>query len=573
MRLVMAPVPSLNDKLLELIKTKELLPEERFQDLRLKVLNTGWPIDELLSTENLLDERQICELKAEASGFPFVDISSRAIGVDVLGLIPEAVAKRYQLIPFELRGETLKVAMVNPLDLQAIKFIEQKSGKQLDPYFGTLSEITAAISQQYAQSVTAEVSEAIREIEVVTPENITAKAALGTIREDPIPKIVARLLSYGMQSRASDVHIEPTEIKTSVRYRIDGILHEKIVLPKKVHEGVISRIKILSGMKIDEKRIPQDGRFTFRAGENEVDLRVSTLPTVYGEKGVLRILQKSIDVPSLSQLGLRGNALRILEQSIRRPHGIILVTGPTGSGKTTTLYSVLHQIATPKVNIITLEDPVEYKMIGVNQVQINPAAGLTFASGLRSILRQDPDIIMVGEIRDVETADLAIQAALTGHLVFSTVHTNSAAGALPRLLDMEAEPYLLASSIDCIVGQRVVRKLCKDCQQVYDPPQAVVNQIKAMLGPLFPEQKGPIKLARGQGCSSCINTGYLGRVGIFEVLPASDKIGMLILERRPAGLIEDKAREAGMITMVQDGFLKVIERITTIEEVLRVSED
>jgi type IV pilus assembly protein PilB len=573
MKLVMASAPSLNDRLLELIKTKELLPEERFQDLRLKVLNTGRSVDELLNVENLLDEGQIVKLKAEASGFPFVDITSRAIGVDVLGLIPEAVAKRYQLIPFELRGEILKVAMVNPLNLQAIKFIEQKSGKRVEPYFGTPSAITAAISQQYAQSVTAEVSEAIREIEVVTPENITEKAALGTIREDPIPKIVARLLSYGMQSRASDIHIEPTETKTSVRYRIDGILHEKIVLPKKVHDGVISRIKILAGMKIDEKRIPQDGRFSFRAGENEVDLRVSSLPTVYGEKGVLRLLQKSLDVPSLPQLGLRGNALKILGESIHRPHGIILVTGPTGSGKTTTLYSVLHEIATPKVNVITLEDPVEYKMVGVNQVQINPAAGLTFASGLRSILRQDPDIIMVGEIRDVETTDLAIQAALTGHLVFSTVHTNSASGALPRLLDMNAEPYLLASSIACIVGQRVVRRVCKKCRQTYEPPQAVINQLKEVLGPLFPEEKGAFKLVKGKGCSNCNNTGYLGRIGIFEVLPASEKIGMLILERRPANLIEDQGRKEGMITMVQDGFLKVIEGITTIEEVLRVSED
>lgn len=569
----MSPAPSITDKLLQLIKTKNLIPDDQLEDLKLKAINSGQPLEELLHQANLLSEIELVKLKAEALNIPFVEIGSRAIGIDVLRLVPEPVARRYNLVPFELRGQVLKLAMTDPLDIQAIKFVEQKSGKRIEAYFALPSEIIAAIGQQYAQSVTAEVSEAVREISVVTPENIIEKAAYGTIREDPIPRIVSRLLEYGMKSRASDVHIEAKEQSTSVRYRIDGILHEKIVLPKKVHEGVVSRIKILAGMKIDERRIPQDGRFSFKVGDHEVDLRVSTLPTVYGEKAVMRILEKSVKVPSLLELGLRGTALKIVEGNITNPNGIVLITGPTGSGKTTTLYSILNKIATPKVNVITLEDPVEYQVPGVNQVQINPAAGLTFASGLRSILRQDPDIIMVGEIRDIETADLAIQASLTGHLVFSTVHTNSAAGALPRMLDMKAEPYLMVSSVSCIVGQRVVRRVCLECKEPYTPPAAVLETIKTTLGPLFPTDNTQLKFTKGKGCSSCNDTGYHGRIGIFEVLPVTEKIGILILERKPAGQLEVQAKKEGMITMVQDGFLKAIKGITTVDEVLRVAQD
>lgn len=562
-----------SEKLFELIKAEELIPAAKLEELRLKSLDTGRSLQELIREAQLLTEKQLARLIAESQGIPFIEITDKAISIDVLSLVSEAVARRYNLIPFELRGENLKVAMADPLDIQAIKFVEQKSGKRVEPYYAIPKDINTAISQQYTQSVTTEVSEAVREIPVVTPENITEKAALGTIREDPIPKIVSRLLEFGMKSRASDIHIEARENNTSVRYRIDGILHEKILLPKKVQEGIVSRIKILSGMKIDERRIPQDGRFTFKLGDHEVDLRVSSLPTVYGEKVVMRILEKSVNVPTLPELGLRGGALKILNDNIARPHGIILITGPTGSGKTTTLYAILSKISTPKVNVITLEDPIEYQIPGVNQVQINPVAGLTFASGLRSILRQDPNIIMVGEIRDVETADLAIQASLTGHLVFSTVHTNSAAGALPRLLDMNAEPYLLASSITCIVGQRVARKICKNCQETYQPPEVIVNQIKEALGPLFPATAKPLQLTRGAGCPVCNGTGYLGRIGVFEVLPISEKIGILILQHQPDNVIEDQAIKEGMVTMKQDGFLKVIEGLSSLDEILRVAQE
>src|SRR3989337_4340927 len=361
------------------------------------------------------------------------------------------------------------VAMADPMDLAAIQFIEQKSGYCVNPQAAEASKIETMIATGYTTSLAKEVSEALRE--VPDKEKIVTLDAskTGLIREEKVAQIGTHILSFAVKARASDVHIEPQEKSTRVRYRIDGILQEKLTIPHELHDALISRIKILSGMKIDEKRVPQDGRFNFKSEEEEVDLRVSSLPTTWGEKIVMSLLRKTGGVPELQELGLRGRALKNLQDAILRPHGIILITGPTGSGKTTTLYSIIQKINTPKVNIVTLEDPIEYKIVGVNQVQVNPVAGLTFASGLRSFLRQDPNIILVGEIRDQETADLAVQAALTGHLVFSTLHTNDASGALPRLLDMGAEPYLLASSITAIVAQRVVRKIHNDCKQDYVP--------------------------------------------------------------------------------------------------------
>jgi type II secretory ATPase GspE/PulE/Tfp pilus assembly ATPase PilB-like protein len=335
---------------------------------------------------------------------------------------------------------------------------------------------------------------------------------------------------------------------------------------------LVSRIKILAELKIDEHRIPQDGRFNFKIDTEEVDLRVSTIPTVKGEKIVMRLLRKSGGIPTLPELGLSGTGLKALESSMLRPHGIILVCGPTGSGKTTTLYAVLSRLNTTRVNIASLEDPVEYEIPGVNQVQINPPVGLTFASGLRAFLRQDPNIILVGEIRDKETTDLAIQAALTGHLVFSTLHTSSAAGALPRLIDLGAETFLIASTVNAIVGQRIVRKICKHCKESYPPPEQLVKEIRSVLGKLISAEK-ELALFRGKGCTECNHLGYLGRIGIYEVLPATEKIGKLILERADAADLEKQAIEDGMITMRQDGYLKVINGDTTIEEVLRVAQE
>ncbi|MBU1085310.1 GspE/PulE family protein, partial [Patescibacteria group bacterium] len=475
-------------------------------------------------------------------------------------------------ISIDKENNILLLVMANPVDLQALDFIERKTGMKIKPHLGGKNKLAKEIKLRYAQSLSGEVTEALKDTAESNPDILlrTAEISGGVIREAPIAKIVSTILEFAIKARASDVHIEPMEEKTRVRYRIDGILYEKLVLPRNVHDSVISRIKILSHMKIDEKRIPQDGRFNFRTADEEVDLRVSSLPTSHGEKIVMRLLKKSLKVPSLPELGLRGKALVNLQSSIRVPHGIILVTGPTGSGKTTTLYSVLNQINMPKVNIMTLEDPIEYQIGGITQTQVNVQAGLTFASGLRSFLRQDPDIIMVGEIRDTETAELAIQASLTGHLVFSTLHTNSAAGALPRLSDMEMESFLLASSMTCIVGQRVVRKICDHCKESYTPLPKVIADIKSVLGPLL--IKDSFELYRGKKCEACNGTGYSGRIGIFEVLPVTEKIGKLILEQAPSSKITAQAVSDGMVEMKQDGYLKVVEGITTLEEVLRVAE-
>lgn len=566
-------MPAQDSKLLELLWKQNKLTKEDFDRISAEILGSSVGAEELLIKHNLVSEAVICQAKAEILKIPYVDVSATSIAPEALNLLPEAVADKYLVLPFAFDKEkqTLSIVMANPIDLQALEFIEKKTGMRLQPFLGETSKLTKQIKERYAQSLSSEVTEALKETTTTQTKKMTVdELSGGVIREAPIAKIVSTILEFAIKVRASDVHIEPLEEKTRVRYRIDGILYEKLILPRSVHDSVISRIKILSHMKIDEKRIPQDGRFNFRTGDEEVDLRVSSLPSVHGEKIVMRLLSKAMHVPELTELGLRGRALTNLQAAIRVPHGIVLVTGPTGSGKTTTLYSLLNMINTPRVNIMTLEDPVEYQISGITQVQTNPQAGLTFSSGLRSFLRQDPNIIMVGEIRDKETAELAIQASLTGHLVFSTLHTNSASGALPRLLDMEMEPFLLASSMTCIVGQRICRKVCESCKEAYEPAAAVVADVKKVLGPLLMTTK--IQFYRGKKCAECNGTGYSGRIGIFEVLPVTEKIGRLILEHSPSSKIETEAKLNGMIDMKQDGYLKTLEGVTTLEEVLRVAE-
>lgn len=557
----------------EILFEKGAINQEQFDKIKLENINTGKSFEEIVREHNFASEEELVSAKAQVINVPFVKLAETSVSPQALGKLPEIVAKRYLTLPisFDKPTNTLSVAMANPLDFEAIEFIEKKSGCRIEPFLAIESEIKVLIDERYAKSLAGEVTEALKE-STKPIETIDISKIGKVIREAPIAKIVSTILEFAVKSRASDVHIEPQEDKTRVRYRIDGILYEKLVLPKRVHEAVISRIKILSGMKIDIKRKPQDGRFNFRIGEDEVDLRVSSLPSTFGEKIVMRLLRKTAKIPSLADLGLRGKALKNVEEAIRVPQGITIVCGPTGSGKTTTLYSVLAKINTPRVNIITIEDPVEYEIKGVTQVQVNRAVGLTFATALRSFFRQDPDIIMVGEIRDQETTELAIRAALTGHLVFSTLHTNDASGTLPRLIDMGAEPFLLASSMLCIVGQRVVRMICNKCKEEYEPAAAVVADIKKVLGNLYSKKK-KLKLFRGKKCDECGQTGYSGRIGIFEVIPITEKIARLILERSPASKIEKQAREEGMITMKQDGYLKSIEGITTLEEVLRVAEE
>ena len=567
-------LPAQDLKLAEILLADKVITREQYEQLKLESVSKGKTIGQLAEERNFASQEAVAKAKAKLFGIPFVKLKEIGFDPAALVLVPRSVAARYTIFPFafDKTKTNLLMAMADPLDLPAIDFIRRKTGREIVPYFAAKKDIIEAIEQKYTQSLSTEVTQALKETGEEKPAMVVDAENVGeVIREAPIAKIVVTLLEFAIKSRASDIHIEPLEDKTRVRYRIDGILQEKLILPKGVHDAVVSRIKILGGMKIDERRVPQDGRFNFRADGQVVDLRVSSLPSVHGEKIVMRLLKKSAKVPSLTDLGLRGLALKNVEKSMVVPHGIVLITGPTGSGKTTTLYSILSRLNTQRVNIVTIEDPVEYEMPGVNQVQINPAAGLTFASGLRSFLRQDPNIIMVGEVRDEETADLAVQASLTGHLVFSTLHTNDAAGALPRLLDMKMEPYLLASSMTCVIAQRVVRKLCPYCRQEYLPAPEVEKNIKQRLGRFY-QPKTQLKLYRGKGCSRCGQTGYFGRIGIFEVLVVTEKISRLILERAVSSEIEKQAVKEGMLTIIQDGYLKVLEGITTIEEVLRVAE-
>ena len=573
-------MPATAQTLLAALVTDKRLNQTQADAVMTESLTTGTPVEDLLTKRRMVSTLDLRKAKAASLGIPFITLAGRAIEPDIVNYISEPVSRRYSLIPFAFDDKTdeLSVAMLDPLDFQVIEFIEKKSGKRVRPFMAMPEDIKGAIDETYSQSMGADVTAALSETE--EPEVKTYEAGrLGeVIREAPIAQIVSATLEQAIRLRASDVHIEPQGGDTRVRYRVDGILQERLVLPKRLHDAVVSRIKILANMKIDEKRVPQDGRFNFKMGEEEVDLRVSSLPTVHGEKIVMRLLKKSGGIPTMPELGLRGLALNNLDANIARPHGIILVTGPTGSGKTTTLYAVLSKLNNGRVNIVTLEDPVEYEIAGVNQVQINPTAGLTFATGLRSFLRQDPNIILVGEVRDRETTELAIQAALTGHLVFSTLHTNNAAGAIPRLLDLGAEPFLIVSSLNALVGQRIARKICPTCKEEFDPDEAMKKDMTDVLGPLLPKDK-PVKLYRGTGkvngaaCTACGGAGYLGRIGIFEVLPISVAISKLISSRASMEDIQNVAVSEGMTTMKQDGYLKALEAVTTIEEVLRVAQD
>ncbi len=566
--------------ILQVLVSDKRITAQQATAINTESLSSGQSPEDILLKKRMASGEDVAQARAKTLGIPFVTLSGKAISPNVIAFIPEPVARRYTLIPFgfDAKANELAVAMLDPLDFQVVEFLEKKSGKVIKPFMAMKEDIIGTIDDVYTQNLGANVSAALKE---TAPSEIKTYEAgkLGqVIREAPIAEIVSAILEQAIRIRASDVHIEPQLGDTRVRYRVDGILQERLALPAGLREAVISRIKILSDMKIDEKRIPQDGRFNFKMDAQEVDLRVSTLPTVHGEKIVMRLLKKSGGIPTLPELGLRGLALKNLENSILRPHGIILVTGPTGSGKTTTLYAVLSRLNTTKVNIMTLEDPVEYQIAGVNQVQINPQAGLTFATGLRSFLRQDPNIILVGEIRDRETTELAVQAALTGHLVFSTLHTNNAAGAIPRLLDLGAEPFLIVSALNAVVGQRIARKVCPTCKEEYTPEEAVVDDIKKVLGDLLPKDK-PIKLYRGTGvvngqvCQTCNGAKYMGRIGVFEVFPISDAISKLILTRAPMKDIERQAISEGMITMKQDGYMKVLEGVSALEEVLRVAQD
>ncbi len=561
---------------------KGLVTKQQALGIKSQIENTGKLESDVILSGLFIDQDKLIQIKSVVFKIPFIDLANTPIPVETLQKLRSDVAQRYQAIAFDDQPDHIKIAMVDPLDIQATNFISTMIGKRVDAYFADPASITKIIQTKYGAQVGSEVSKALEDVktEVVDVSgNIDEVRTLqGDISSAPVARIVNVILEYAVRMKASDIHIEPRENKLIVRNRIHGVLSEKLVLPSKLAPSVVSRVKILANLKIDEHRIPQDGRFQIKVDKDFIDLRVSIIPASNGEKVVMRLLEKAGGAVTLDQTGLRGRNYDEFYKAIRKTMGIVLVTGPTGSGKTVTLASCLKILNTEGVNILTLEDPVEIRIDGVNQVQVNPEVGLTFAKGLRAFLRQDPNIIMIGEIRDGETAELAVQAALTGHLVLATLHTNSAATAMPRLIDMGVEPFLLASTINIAAAQRLVRKVCDNCKKPYNAAPEEIKKISDILGSIkgfnlqniIAKNNGNLTLYKGQGCDACSNTGYKGRVGIFEVLTISEKIRSMIISHEAAQTIEKEGLDEGMTTMQQDGFLKVLEGVTTIEEILRV---
>jgi len=525
--------------------------------------NTPKSLGRVLIDLGYIHERDLVRALAEQVGLEFVDLTDYPVEPSATVLLPETLARRYRALPIGERDGKLLVAMSDPANVYALDDIRTVTGRDVIPMVATASDVETAIQKfnQMGDEVETLASEAASQAE--GEEEIEVEAAL---EDAPIVKLVNAIMSQAVADRASDVHIEPTEKDVRVRFRVDGVLHEVMHSPKNIQNGLISRLKVMADINIAEKRVPQDGRMSLRVSNKALDLRLATLPTVFGEKVVIRILDKSQALIQLSDLGFLEDSFKKYEQSFRKPYGAILVTGPTGSGKSTTLYATLNIVNSVDRNIITVEDPVEYRLPGVNQIQVNPKAGLTFAGALRSILRADPDIIMIGEVRDRETAMIAVESALTGHLVFSTLHTNDAASAVTRLVEMGVETFLVASAIDCVVAQRLARCLCERCRQPFEPePQELLE-----VG--FPEWRIPDvkEVYRPGGCAFCANTGYRGRVGLFEVMPITEEIERLTVEHASSEDIRRTAVEQGMLTLRDDGLEKVISGRTSIEEIARV---
>ncbi|KPK40933.1 MAG: type II secretion system protein GspE [Omnitrophica WOR_2 bacterium SM23_29] len=538
---------------------------EKLKEAKQEAERTRESLRRVLVKLGMVDEEAILAFIEEQMGIPRMDLSNYLIDPKTIELVPESLARKHLLIPLFKIGETLTVAMVDPLDVFAIDEMRLKTHCEIEPVVVAEKELQTALDQYYGAKGTMEdVIKSIDKDKFGLKEGVEPglKTLEGLVEEAPVVKLVNLMIMEAIKAGASDVHIEPDENIMRTRYRVDGVLHEVTSPPKHLQSAVISRVKILSGMDIAEKRVPQDGRFQLKLENRQIDLRVSTVPTVYGENVVLRLLDLTSILLGLSELGFSPEVLAIYEKLIRKAYGIILVTGPTGSGKTTTLYSSLSTINSPEKNIITIEDPIEYRLELVRQMQVNPKAGLTFSNGLRSILRQDPDIIMVGEIRDLETAEIAIQAALTGHLVFSTLHTNDAPGAITRLIDMGVEPFLVASSIIGIIAQRLVRKICNDCKETYTP---------SFLKDMGISEK--VKFHRGKGCKKCMDTGYKGRIGIFELMVPNDELRALTVAKASTNEIRKAALKGGMKTMRDDGVEKAKTGTTTLEEVLRVTQE
>ena len=565
-----------------------LVTAEQFDNCLKKAEKTRQKVGDVLVSQGLINQEELIKLEAYILGVPFVNLEKEIVAPEILKIIPEPIARSHNIVAFKKSGKNLEVAMLDPEDLKTIEFIKKKAALKIMPRLTTVQSIKNVL-QQYQQSLQMEFGDIIKK-ESADVENIPESDDEGAVsskelekqaQDLPIIKIVDTLMKHAILQSASDIHIEPTEKEVLVRYRIDGILRDAMTLPLATKSGLVARIKVLSNLKLDEHRLPQDGRFKIETNEFRYSVRVSILPVLSGEKVVMRLLSENAKGYSLESLGLFGQALEDIQQALRRPLGMILITGPTGSGKTTTLYSMMEILNKPEVNISTVEDPIEYRMYRVNQTQVNSKIGLSFANGLRTLLRQDPDIIMVGEIRDNETAALAINAALTGHLVLSTLHTSSAAGTMPRLIDMKVEPFLLASTLNIIIAQRLVRKLSEGKEKYFLTEIEIdnlgklcnlENVIEILKQEKFIKEKQGIKEVAFYKAKASKDSpdGYQGRVGIYEILKINENIKDLIQKNATSDQIQSAAQEQGMRLMIEDGFVKAAQGLTTIEEVLRV---
>ncbi len=583
----------------EILVKKGIISRDQLNIALEEQKRTGKKLASILMKLGFVGEEDIGIALSEQIGYPYIDLSSYEIDKDCLSKIPFELVSKHSIMPVYIIGDALTVAMVNPLDVDAIDEVRRATGMTIRPIFATPTSIKNSIEKYYKAKVSTDSKRDFMGLErgvgggAAMPEEKVSlekhfvqgqadrkKAAPPSPRDEEAIKeaiqpsiinTVNKLINDAVESKASDIHLEPDEHNFYIRYRVDGVLYDSVFepVPKKLEAAIISRIKIMAEMDITERRLPQDGRINMVVGDKKIDLRISSFPTIYGENISIRILDKTSGFYRLEDLGFSQAALKKLKEMIRKPFGIMLVTGPTGSGKTTTLYGVLNDINEVNKNIITLEDPVEYVISRIRQSQINPKAGLTFANGLRSILRQDPDIIMIGEIRDVETAEISIHAALTGHLVFSTLHTNNASSAVTRLLNMGIEPFLISSSLTGVVAQRLIRKLCFKCRKEYKPKDEEIEFLEKNLGRKLNKNT---MLYKETGCPECKNKGYKGRIGIYELLTVDEDIKELVLKQAAAYQIEEVAKKNGMRTLKEDGYEKVLEGITTISEIMRVAE-
>jgi len=564
----MAPT---NKVLYELIKSLEVISQKDLDAAYQEATEFQKDLAEILQSKDLISDDNLGKLIADSFGAHFVKLTSVTIPDEILNILPEIVARRQQIIPFQIKGNTLSLAMQDPTDLARIEFIRKKTGYEVEAYYATKNDIAETLNL-YKPNVEETFAQIIE-------DNLNQVKEGKGEQELPVIKIIDIIVNYAHQNKASDVHIEPMEEKTLVRYRIDGVMHDIVDLPQSLSESIVSRIKVLAKLRTDEHFAAQDGKIEYKMSESstetELDIRVSVVPVTKGEKVVLRLLSQKSRQFSLDDLGLHKEDLVKLEKGYKRPYGMILSTGPTGSGKTTTMYAVMKILNRRDVNMMTIEDPVEYDVQGVNQIQVNLKTNLTFASGLKSIVRQDPDIVLVGEIRDKETAGIAVNAAMTGHLVLSTLHTNDAATAIPRLLDFEVEPYLVASTVNIIIAQRLLRKLCMRCRysREVDEKTAKDLEVEAVKYLKKNQKDKKIRVYEGKGCDVCHHSGYMGRVGIYELIEMDDDIRQMVIARKTASEIKAEAIKKGMRTMFADGMEKVMAGITTLAEVMRVTKE